>query len=310
MRRALYRTAVALSIVALVTGGTVAYLGYTADRGPADVVRGYLAALADADAPAALGYGRLPDGLHEYLTSAVLAEQQRVAPLRDIGIGDVTGAGSHASVGYRYRLAFAAGTTTVRGRMSLYRDGSAWRLDAVAVPVTVHLDSAADRITFAETGVPDGRILLFPGALPLRLDTGYLNFAPARPSAALGAGRTIMIRVRPSSAAQRALTSAVRQRLSRCVDRPAPRLACPLPSPRYVPGSLHGHTVGPLRLRFAVTPDPAGMIRVDGEVRVRGSYQRLGYDNVARVYHGRLTLPVHASAYAVRPLRLEFGTLR
>ena len=62
MRRALYWSAVVLAVAVLAGGAVFAYLGYRSTAGPDGTVRGYFAALARADAPAALGFGRLPAG--------------------------------------------------------------------------------------------------------------------------------------------------------------------------------------------------------------------------------------------------------
>ncbi len=103
------------------------------------------------------------------------------------------------------------------------------------------------------------------------------------------------------------MTAALRKRLTDCVSGPPPSVACPLPSNRYVPGSLHGRLVGTLAhsLRFSVSSDAAGSIEAKGSVAFRGRYRRLTYDNVTQTRRGEVRLPVRASAYAVAPLTVH-----
>jgi hypothetical protein len=309
MRRALYWIAVVVAIGALVSGAIVAYVGYSATAGPDGAVKGYFAALARSDAPAALAFGGLPAGPRDMLTSQVLAEQQQIAPLRNVRIGNATQHGGHAVVHYSYRLLFAAGAQTVRGQVRLRDTDAGWRLRRVATPVTVQLAQAVDRSAFAQTSIPSGRTVLFPGALPIRFDTDYLALRPATPQVRLDAADSFKLSARPSASARSQLTKAVQHRMTSCVSAPPPTADCPLPSARYVPGSLRGKLVGNVshELHFAVSSEAAGAIEVDGTVAFRGSYRRLTYDNVTETRHGRLRLQVHAAAYAVRPLKVYFG---
>jgi hypothetical protein len=307
MRRVLFWTAVLASLAALVGGGLYAYAGYRATPSPQDVVTGYFAALARADAPAALGYGAVPDGPHDLLTSAVLAEQQRIAPIRAVRIGAVQRDGSRASVSYAYRLAFARASQAVSGTLHLTHGRDGWRLAQVAVPVRLQLTQAVDRITVAGSAVPGGPALLFPGALPLRFDTPYLALTAPSSAIGFGAPSTTVLHVEPTAAARTAFAAQLGTVLRACASGAPPSADCPLPSSRYVPGSLHGRIDGSIlrQVRLAVTTAHAGMITATGTVRFEGSYQRLAYDNVAETQRGSLALPISASAYAVAPLTLR-----
>jgi hypothetical protein len=309
VRRALYWTAVLVAVGALVSGAIIASVGYSGTAGPDGAVKGYFAALARSDAPAALAFGALPPGPRDMLTSQVLAEQQQLAPMRDVRIRAVATHGTRATVRYSYRLDFAGGPQTVRGQVQLHDTGGGWRLRRVATPVTVQLGQAVDRSAFAQTSFPSGPIVLFPGALPVRLDTDYLELTPRAPQVPLGDGVRISLGVRASSAARAQLVKAVQQRMTECVSAPPPTANCPLPSSRYVPGSLRGKLVGDLahEIHLQVSSEAAGAIEVNGTVDFRGSYRRLTYDNVTHTGHGRLRLQVHAAAYAVHPLKVQFG---
>jgi hypothetical protein len=100
---------------------------------------------------------------------------------------------------------------------------------------------------------------------------------------------------------------AVRAGLAACL-RTGGAGRCPLPSDRYVPGSLHGTLSGSPAdaVSLTVAGDPAGVIDVSGTIGFEGSYRRLDFDNVASGHTGPLRLPLSARAYAVAPLRLHW----
>ena len=310
MPRGLFRAAVGVAVAAVVGGSVLAYVGTRTSSGPADVVRGYFAALARADAPAALAYGDLPPGSRRLLTTPVLRTQQRLAPIGRVSVGAAIRHGDRARVGYSYRLGFPGGEQRVRGRVVLRRDGSSWRLTRVAVPVRLRLDQAAARATLAGARIPDRTALLFPGAVPLRFDTPYLRLGQSTDDVVLGTSGTVELNVQVSPAGRRAVARALAARLRRCVDqRSAGDPTCPVASARDVPGSLRGTVRTPIMraVHLAVTDDRAGVIAVSGHVDVTGRYRRLAFDDVAERRRGTARLPVRASAYAVRPLTLTFA---
>lgn len=306
MRPASFWTAVLLSVAALLGGGAYAIAEYRADAGPQAAVTGYFAALARGDAPAALALGTVPPGPHGFLTSAVLAEQQRIAPLRAVRITAVSGSGSRAVVRFSYALGFATGSRTISGSVAVDRSRGVWRLARAAVATTVRIDQAADRLSFAGTSVPEGRTLLFPGALPARFDTPYLSLAPSTADARFGVSDTA-VRVDASAAAQKQLSAALDGKLRSCVSAPPPGADCPLPSPQYVPGSLRGR-VTELRLTWRVSSDAAGSIYTTGSAVFIGSYRRLTYDNLPESKQGRVQLPIAATASAVAPLLVRWSS--
>jgi hypothetical protein len=81
-----------------------------------------------------------------------------------------------------------------------------------------------------------------------------------------------------------------------------------MPSDRYVPGSLTGAVagLGSDRLTVSVEKASAGMLSITGTATFTGSYQRLTYDNVPKPGSGSIALPVHARAYAVAPLHVQW----
>jgi hypothetical protein len=292
---------------ALLTAGVLlASLGAAAQPGPADVVRDYFAALARGDAAQALGYGAVPAGPRRLLTGTVLHEQLRIAPLRDITVAATDQHGDRATVAVHYSMGFAAGAVSTSAQVALHRTNGTWWLDRTAVGVRLAADTARDRLTVLGGPVPTRRTLLFPGALPVTTDTRYLELVPTLDYASFGSASTVDLVVRVSEAGQRAFRAAVRTALRRCLARSGDP-ACPLPTNRYVPGSVSGRLTGSLGgLVDLDQSDPAGLLTYAGRPTVIGSWQRLDFDNVPVPARGRVKLDVRASGYAVAPLQLRW----
>jgi hypothetical protein len=304
--RAWYWIAVLAALAAVVAGVAIAYLGATADRGPAGTVADYFAALRRGDAPAALALGDVPDGPHDLLTSAVLAEQQRLAPIEAVSIGATDRTGSRASVTVRYRLGFPGAPRQVTDTVPTVERGGRWQLARTVVAVTLRLTQAVDRASVLGAPLPDGTTLLFPGAVPVRFDSPYLALAPGSAVSFAGPGEDdLQVQVTPAGRA--AVLGAVATALRRCVQAGAdPR--CPLPSERFVPGSLRGSVGGDLadRLTLSVPPGAEAAIRVAGQVRFTGRWRALTFENVAVARSGEVELPVAAAVPAVAPLRVAW----
>ena len=117
---------VALSVIGSGVGFAVARA--TAPK-PVDAARGYLQALADADAAKALSYTASAPVDQTLLTDAVLASSRQRAPLTDIQV-DAT-PGSDEAVDVHYRL----GDQPVDDHYTLSRVSGQWKLDKVSTPV-------------------------------------------------------------------------------------------------------------------------------------------------------------------------------
>jgi hypothetical protein len=307
--RGRFWAAVLLSVVAVVGGALVAYRGYAQAVGPQGVVRSYYAALARSDAPGALALGDLPAGTHTLLTSTVLREQQRIAPISGVQIVAVDQRGSTATVSVRYRLGFASGTRQETDSVALSRRGSTWRLANAAATTQLRVRQAADRAAIVGTAVPEGQTLLFPGAVPIAFDTPYLTLDPASASVRLASAAETDVNVRVADAARAAIRDAIAYDIAACVaDGPKADPRCPQPSDRYVPGSLHGSTKGaPDRLTLTLDADPHGVIDVAGSVQFSGTYQELDFDNIAVAKSGTLTLPLTATVPAAAPVVVRWS---
>lgn len=305
-RRRLYWLAVLAGAALFVAGGVVTALGLTTTDSPAAVVRGYFAALARGDAPHALAFGNVPAGPRRLLTNAVLRQQLRIASLGDVTIAGTAQHGDRATVGVRYTLDFPTRPVTTSVHVPLHRSSGNWRLDRVAVGTVLAPNTAVRRVTLLAAALPARRTLLFPGALPLWLDTPYLELDPRSDYVSFDTSATLEVRVRISDSGRAALRSAIRARLTRCLTG-ADDLTCPLPTERYVPGSVRGAVTGALGGDIELdASDPAGLLRYSGTPTIRGSWRRLDFHNRRLPGSGRVLLDVRAVAYAVEPGRLSW----
>jgi hypothetical protein len=288
-------------------GATLVIIGRNASSGPDDAVRGYFAALARGDAPAALAFGVVPGGDHTLLTSTVLAEQNRIAPLRDVRVGPVQRNGASATVHVRFTVAFPGAPQVEQTDLEVDEQGGQWRLAAVAVPTQLGLPIAAQRATVVGAPVPDGTVLVFPGAVPISFDTPYLALSPSDDVVNFGADPTTQVVVNVSDAGRRAALHAVMSALDACLAGTAGAVeaACPVPDSRAVPGTLRG-TAGQLaadQLSVIVDSSPVGELSVTGGVPVQASsFEHLDFDNQPTHAAGRVTAQVFAHLYAVQPL--------
>lgn len=305
MRRAFYWAGVLLGVLLLVGGVVVGALGYAESASPAGVVRGYFRALAAGDAARALAYGDVPYGPRTMLTDTVLREQLRIAPVRHPSVDSTKQHGSSASVKVTYTLAFADEDIPISTTVPLHKHGGTWRLDYVAIPTQLEAEGARQRESIVGAPLPTKTTLLFPGAVPIRFDTPYLQLDGFKDNVTFETTSTTGVVVRVTEQARKAMTAAVRSALEQCVTGP-PDGACPLPDQRYVPGSIHGQLDGsPRDTRVSLDPvDPVGVLTFAGKATVVGSYARLNFHNRQVEGTGRIALDVSAHAFAVPPLHL------
>jgi len=307
--RGLFWAAVLVAAVLAGTGGVLVWAGLDRSDGPDRVVQMYFQALRSGDAPAALSYGAVPVGPHELLTSAVLEEQQHIAPIGNVGVVSVEHHGDRATVNVRYELAYPDGVLQQTAAVAMHRSHGAWRLDAVATPTTLSLPKAKDRATLLGAAVPTTRTALFPGAVPIRFDTPYLALDPRHSSVGLSPQPTLAVGVEVSAAGKHTIAAALTKSITSCLDEHSARSACPLPDVRAVPGTVTGKLTGTVegQATYTVDADPAGRIAVEGQIGVDGSYSALDFSNLAKKRTGTFTLPLDSSVYAVAPVRVVWG---
>lgn len=309
--RGLYWAAVLLSTVALVVGAVTAWISYQANSGPEGIVKGYFAALQKSDAAAALAYGDLPAGPRPLLTGDVLREQQRLAPIRNVEILAVATNGDSATVTASYQVAFSSGAQQESDTIKLVRHDGDWRLSSTAIVTTIHLQQALSRAAIIGAGIPQGPVLLFPGAVPISFDTPYLELDPTTSAVGFGTEAVTAVDVQVSAAGRAAVGKALESALQTCVSGHVPAAStCPLPSDQYVPGTLVGSLTGSaaLAMTVQVAGDGAGVLQVGGQITFNGKYDVLDFNNIAQSKKGSIELPLAATAYAVAPLVLRWST--
>lgn len=297
-----------LAAVLFVGGGLFALRAYSRTSGPAGAVKGYFAALQRGDAPAALGFGLLPPGPRTLLTTNVLRAQQQEAPITDVRVGTVNSAGGRATVSVSYSLGFSSGIRVVDDRVIVVHQGRNWRLAQAAVATRLVLQQAASRATILDAAVPTGTVLMFPGAVPIIFNTSLLQLAVSTSSVLLDGGGQTKLVVQVSSSGQSAVLAAVTSALQACLAPPAgarPALTCPLPSDRYVPGSLRGQFPQSdiAKLTLGVSDQSSGVIEIDAaSVTVTdASYTILDANNQPKTGAGTVSLPITATIYPTYP---------
>ena len=295
-----------LAAALVVGGGAYAYAGYRDSEGADGAVRGYLHALARGDAPAALSYGTVPAGSHAFLTSSVLKQQLRLAPMRDITIGGDVAAGTGTRVPFSYNLAFGRGELHVDDAVVVTKVDGHWRLATVVANVQLQLAGAQNRTSLAGAAVPAGAVLLFPGALPIDFDTPYLQVSQADEAVSLNHPIGYVVGVELTKAGQSIVTQHLTTLLTACGRGGAGAVArCPVPSAEFVPGSMSGTLrSNPSSLSLDVDTSADGLIDVTGIASFTGTYRELDFDDVSHTRKGTVSVPFSATGYAVAPLTI------
>lgn len=308
---ALFWSAILLALGALVGGSVVAYVTYAATAGADGAVKGYFAALQRADAPAALGFGDLPAGPTQLLTSSVLRAQRAVAPIRHVEIVSSDESGDTATVRVRYRLDFATGSRLVDEAVPVIRHNGSWRLARTAATTELHLRQAADRATIMGGRLPDGALLIFPGAVPIKFDSPYLRLSATSAGVELGAKAESDLTVQLTPAGRTAVLTAVELALRGCLGgsvQPDPR--CPLPGSRAVPGTLRATVSAAGVQRTAVVTLAAsstGAITISGTIKLKGRYTVLDFENQPVAKSATVSLPLAATTYPTYPISIVWA---
>jgi hypothetical protein len=296
--------------VLLAVGVVLVVVGRLPDRSasPTRVVTDYFSALQDDDAAKALSYGDLPDAPRTLLTADVLSAQQSYAPMTDFRLGTATRKGAKATVAVTYKLAYPSKSIPVRTRVALHKDGHTWRLDAVAIPTTLHLARAADRARLLGGAVPTGEVLLFPGAVPISFDN-YLVLEPQHSAVDFGTGAELAVGVDLSAAGKRAVVTAVADALKHCLATSTAASTCPTPSDA-VPGTLHADLTSDVTraANVALLDDATGAVAVTGSAGFTGSFDRLDLENVPQAQTDSGSLPLTSWMYLSDPLTVVWGT--
>lgn len=306
-RRGLFWAAVLTAVAVTVTGAVLAWTGLRNSAGVEGAIRSYFSALQDADAARALAFGTVPDGPRLLLTDQVLTAQQEAAPIHNVTILSVVKKGSTATASVRYTLDYPGAPQVAVDTIGLHKKGNDWRLDRAAVPTTLSLAGAAQRAGIVGAVLPKGRVLIFPGAVPITFDTPYLALDPQSSRVGFASG-AVEVGVAVSVQGRKVLVKLVTDRLKDCLTHPAAASTCPLPTPMTVPGSVKGSLTGDVNraLHTTVTADPSGQIAVSGTVAFNGTYRTLDFSDQPVTRTGKDTLPLTSRAFAVKPLVVDW----
>lgn len=302
--RGLFWVAVLAALAALAAGALITATAYVDETEPETAAIAYFNALGRGDAPGALGLGDLPAGSRSYLTSEVLDASLSIAKISEVRVLSVVRHGRTATVTLEYQL----GPQQVSDAVSLVRHGRGWRLTRTAVPVRLKVIAGVDRMTIAGAPVPNTAVLFFPGALPLALDTPNLSVG-APPVVHLDGPPLPPIQPDVSRVGKQRVEAAVRAAVQACVSGRASR-SCPRPASAQspvVPGSVRGRVTGD-NLTVSIAPGPAGLLQVNGNVIVKGSYQHLNFSNQPVPGTGNVELTISAQCYATDPGKIAWAT--
>ena len=316
-RRRLRLLLALLALGALTGGAAVAVVTAARVSPPADVVLAYFAALRAGDAPAALSYGPTPPGDRSFLTSAALAAQNRLAAIGSVRVDPATVSGRTARVPVTYTLTPAAAPTRPSIQttdVALHRRGRGWSLDRTAALVRVLPTGAGHRATLAGAAIPARPVAVFPGVVPVRYDTTFIEQQLNSGYVTLTSIGTVKVGAQLSESGRAGIESSVRRAFATCLRRPdaASSRSCPLTpvtSGRVVPGSLRGSL---RRSTFDAPPtlrDADGLATTSGSFFVAGRYQTLDFDNIASAYRGTARVDFAATLYVTAPGTVRWGLL-
>ena len=310
--RVLFWAAVVLALAMAGGGGALAFTAYEEETAPERIVLDYLTAVASGDAAAALAYGDLPEGEQDLLTAEVLAAQREIAPISDISVDVTVGPGDVASARVTYELGFETGPEQVEDTIELIRADRSWRLVEVAAPITMRVTNGASRATLAGGEIPDGRHLLFPGAVPITFDTENLALDEDARVVRFALEDDAEESAELSEAGLAAVAEAVDAAFAACLagTAEAPTL-CPLPTDaRAVPGSLTGTPVDAVAedLLIETSAGNDGLVRISGDVTVTGEYQQLDFNNQRVAKTGDHVVEIRAACYASSPETIIWRT--
>ncbi|HET9649984.1 MAG TPA: hypothetical protein VFP34_17360 [Microlunatus sp.] len=265
----------------------------------ADAVRSYLQALSTGDADTALALSVDPPTEKTLLTSAVLVESNRIAPITAVEVTD-PGSQSASSVAVSYRI----GSTPVQEAIPVTKIGDEWKLARTFSWLDLSAATAYGRlpVTVNKTKVTRTTVNVFPGAYAFASTSKYLRFSKntvtvagvVRTSSATGLSMAL------TSAGSDHLRSTARKSLENCMkQRKLHPSNCPL---GVNPG---GYKVDAKTLRWKRSgPDPlkSSKVRFDASTLEAATTFRLKLDGTIRcrssVGSGTCTVKINSNRTA------------
>ncbi|GAA3613559.1 proline-rich domain-containing protein [Microlunatus ginsengisoli] len=249
----------------------------------ADAVRAYFAALTSNDADAALALGVDRPDEKALLTSAVLAESNRIAPIRDVTVTDTSDPGG-GTVSVSYRI----GATAVRESMPVVKVGDEWRLGRTYTWLDLATATAYGRNPVVVNKVRLSRTTagVFPGTYAFASASRYTSLS-SRSVTVAGLTRTpstTALRLQLTKVGVDQVRNAARKSVTSCMkQRKLHPAGCPL---GVNPGGYRvdaktlrwkrqgGDPIGKAKVRFDAATLEASTsfrFRVNGTIRCRSS---------------------------------------
>lgn len=171
-------------VVLVVVGLVLAFTSFGGSSSPGsesagDTVKGYLEALADGDAEAALSYSDNQPGNKDLLTDDILKKQIGEWPITDIRIlNDDTSAESIGMGQVHVTAKFGDKTSDTTLQVKKNGDGK-WRLDSAAIKVSSMpggiSNAAAQTLTVFGKPAGENTLYVFPGYLDIGSSNEYLE---------------------------------------------------------------------------------------------------------------------------------------
>ena len=215
--------AVAVALLALVAAGVWWYTATQAslrEKAIIGAVEGFYGALAEADAPRAVGHlaGSVPPD--ELLTSEVLAASQQAAPIAGVRVGVVTTAEPYDTA--TAAVAYTQGDEEVTTEVALAREGGAWRIDDALTPLTL---SGTEGFTVNDVVTTQTSHQVLPGTYTAAPASDHLELRGTTVATVASPGaEPVSLEITPAlsdeaavevtAAAKRALTTCLESRVS------------------------------------------------------------------------------------------------
>lgn len=155
--------------------------GGQADGSAGDAVRGYLEALARADAETALSYGTDQPATTEYLNGDILKRQVAHWPIRNIRILHDNSAAPNAALGMAHvHVVVTFGGQTSDAILDVRMDRGRWKLASAALKFTPGLgasvgNAAAKTLTLFGRPISASTVYVFPGWIDIGTTNPYMT---------------------------------------------------------------------------------------------------------------------------------------
>jgi hypothetical protein len=144
---------------------------------PSDAVQAYLDALAAGQADTALALADTAPADKTFLTNEVLAASNKIAPLTEINVPEVTD-----EFAYQVAATYKIGDQAVSEDISVRKSGDGWKVRDVAADLRLgSLRNKTLPMAINGVAVKTDRIRLFPGAYQFSTGSRYISYGNGEP---------------------------------------------------------------------------------------------------------------------------------